>query len=120
MKPFAQMGYPHCLIAIICGSVLAMFRSRKETWQPFTVATVQELSQELSSPEIRLVVICKACVFFLSERLVQNIKLTEEDKTPFGDHPFMLLDGLVLMLLRFFLMDEDSEAGVGHSCNTLL
>jgi hypothetical protein len=87
MKTFVQMGYPHCHIAIICGSVLAMFRSRKETWQPFTVATVQELSQELNSAEIRLVVICKACVFFFPERLGQNIKLIEGDKTPFGDHP---------------------------------
>jgi hypothetical protein len=49
------------------------------------------------------VVICNVHVFLL----VQNIKLAEEDKV-LGDHPFVLLDGLVLMVpanvspIRFF------------------
>jgi hypothetical protein len=61
------------------------------------------------------VVICNVYVFLL----VQNIKLAEEDKL-FGDHPFVLLDGPVLMVPAnvspiLFFMDEDSEAaGVGH------
>jgi hypothetical protein len=61
------------------------------------------------------VVICNVHVFLL----VQNIKLAEEDKL-LGDHPFVLLNGLVLMVPAnvspiLFFMDEDSEtAGVGH------
>ncbi|TVU44588.1 hypothetical protein EJB05_04040, partial [Eragrostis curvula] len=48
------MGYPHCHITIVCGSILALFRPQKETWQPFIAATIQELSQEFNSPKIRL------------------------------------------------------------------